>query len=133
MSRKQRKALAEKQRLEEEERIRKAKEEEERKKREAEEARLRKLAEIAEAKRKEEEKKRMLIEEEELKEWRATVAKNYEAQLKLKEQKEQWEKHMSCSECPDASKESDLTAYLTEYKKPFVIDVTTMDPTDYLK
>ena len=29
---------------------------------------------------------------------------------------------MDCSDTPDASKESDLTAYMTEYSKPYTID-----------
>ena len=42
------------------------------------------------------------------------------------------EKHMQCSDTPDASKESDLTAYMTEYSKPFKVDIKTMDALDLL-
>ncbi len=133
ISKKERRRLAELAKREEEERIRKEEEEKQRLIREAEEAERRRLAAIAEAKRKAEEKKRLEIEEEEIKEWRATVAKNYSDQLKMKEMKNTWEKHMQCNEMPDASNEADLTAYYTEYSKPFNLDVKTMDAEPFLE
>jgi len=127
LSKKQRKALAEKQRLEAEEKARREEEERLRKIREAEEAERQRLAAIAERKRKTEEKKRLEIEEEELKDWRALVAKNYETALKLKAEKAHWEKHMVCSDMPDAASEADLTAYLSEYSKTFKLNLKSMD------
>ena len=34
---------------------------------------------------------------------------------------------MNCNDTPDASKEADLTAYLTEYSTPYNLNLKTMD------
>lgn len=46
---------------------------------------------------------------------------------------EAWSKHMQCNDMPDASDEADLTAYFTEYSRPFMLDVKSMNALPFLE
>ena len=131
LSKKQRKKLAEQERLAEELRLKLEEEERLRKIAEAEEAERQRLAAIAEAKRVAAETKRLEEEEIELKPWRTGLREAYEKAIKDKKTSEEWQGYMDCSAMPRASKESDLTAYFTEYCD--ISQMKSLDATAFLK
>ncbi len=54
--------------------------------------------------------------------WRAKYKKSYGKSIEEKKEDESWGNFLVCNPIPNATKEREITAYLSEYNNPFVID-----------
>ncbi len=54
--------------------------------------------------------------------WRAKYKKSYGNSIEEKKEEESWDTFLVCNPIPNATKEREITAYLSEYKMPFKIE-----------